>query len=729
MKKIFIFILLLTSVATFAQKQINITDLYSGKFYREYVDGIKPMADGESYTILEDNCIIKFSYKTGVCIDTIANLKNINYDIIDYEFSVNEDKILFYFFYEPIHRNSFYTLYYIYDLKTKEIESLYENPDDPTPNGSKQQQAIFSPDGTKVGFIVNNNLLVKDLNTKQIIQVTNDGEINKIINGIPDWVYEEEFAFNRAFEFSPDSKKISYIKFDESQVREYMLQFYYPHPTKYNRDALYTNNFEYKYPKAGENNSVVSVNVFDFESNNTIQADLGDNIDIYIPEIQWTTNSNILSIVRMNRLQNKLDLLFFNTINNTTSVIYTQTDPKYIEETVAHSIYFLNDGKSFLIQSEQNGYRHIYKYSIDGKLINAVTSGKNEIINFYGVNEKTKKVYYSAVGKNPSQISIYCVDISGKNPTLLSSMDGTNSPEFSSTFKYFINTFSNINTPDLITVNDANGKILRVLEDNSNLKSIVNEYGGVNKEIFFWKNSKGDELTAYIIKPKDFDSTKKYPVLVCGYNGPNNNFVNDEWEFGWHELLAQKGYIVASTDTRGTGRKGSDFRKSTYLNLGKLETEDLIDFSKYLGNQSYIDGQRLGIWGWSYGGFMATNLMTRGAGSYKVGIAVAPVTDWQYYDNIYTERYMQLPQNNYDGYLKNSPFYYADKLEGKLLLIYGSADDNVHPQNSIIFAEALVQANKQFDFMQYTNRNHSIYGGNTRIHLYTKMTDYILENL
>ena len=719
MKKILSVFLIATVCPIYAQvSELTVSDITERgyRFRSTTFDEITPMNDGETYTALKNYEIVKCSFATGETIEKILSGQ-----YYGFEMSPTEDKLLYYSDYEPIHRNSFYTRYYIYDINTKLSTPLYEE--------AWQQQAMFSPDGKKVAFIVDNNILVRDLETNQVIHVTTDGELNSILNGIPDWVYEEEFSFNRAYEFSPDSKKIAYIKFDESAVRQYTLQYYRTMSLEYDPETLYPFNYSYKYPKVGEKNSVVSVNVYDFDSAQTQTADLGKETDIYVPNIQWTNDPDILSIVRMNRKQNHLDLLAYNTDDKSTKVFFTMTEKYYIEEVVPQSIEFLSDNKSFLIQSEQSGYRHIYRYGMDGKLINAVTKGEKEVTEFLGVDEKNKKVYYIGVGNNSTQTALYCADLSGKKITRLSQNDGTNEAVFSSTFKYYVNTYSNATTPAIITVNTSNGKVIKTIETNDDVKLESARFGGPRREIFFWKNRHGDELAGYIIKPKDFDSTKRYPVLVTGYNGPDYNYVNDEWEFGWHQVIAQKGYIVACTDTRGTGRKGTDFRKCTYGKLGALETEDLAEFADYLASKPFVDGSRLGIWGWSYGGFMAANAMTRTPGKYALGIAVAPVTNWEYYDNIYTERYMGLPTENHDGYVKNSPTYYAQNLKGKFLLIFGAADDNVHPQNSLVFAEALVQANKQFELMQYTNRDHSIYGGNTRLHLYTKMTDFILNNL
>ncbi|MBR4266763.1 MAG: S9 family peptidase [Bacteroidales bacterium] len=721
-----LFIILFAIAANFAMaqnQQISLKEVLYGKFRPNSVYGIESMKNGLSYTVLENNSVVKYSYETGEKQGVVVDFTSLGINRVQsYAFSENEDKILFFTGYEAIYRRSYLAKFYVYDLTSKECNPL-------STEFEKQQLATFSPDGSKVAFVHENNLYVKTLSDDKIRQITTDGKKNFVLNGLPDWVYEEEFGFNKAFEFSNDGKYLAYIKFDETNVKEYTLQYYSAMTQNYNPEANYPYNYTYKYPKAGEDNSVVSVHVYDFESGETKKADIGSDTDIYVPRIQWMSTKNVLSIARLNRLQNKLNLLAFDVTKNTTTQFFELKDKKYIEEDCMSSITFLKDGNSFVIPTELDGYRNLYHYSTNGTLINKITSGKNEIVKLCGVDPDGKKVYFTGVGSNSTRTSVFVVDINGKNRKKITLREGSNDPEFSANFKYFINFYSNTTTPYYITVNNNKGKEIRVIEDNSDLKKTVETYGGIHKEMFAWKNSSGDSLNAYIIKPYDFDENKKYPVLVIGYNGPNYNMVNDDFDFDWTQVLAQKGYIVACTDTRGTGRKGAAFRKCTYGQLGNLETQDLVSFAKYLGNQKYIDSSRLGIWGWSYGGFMSSSVMTRGAGAYKLGIAVAPVEDWEYYDNIYTERYMGLPQDNAEGYKNNSPLKYADKLQGKFLLIYGSCDDNVHPQNSMAFCEALVQADKEFELMQYTNKNHGIRGGNTSFHLYKKMIKFIEDNL
>ncbi|MBO7462066.1 MAG: S9 family peptidase [Bacteroidales bacterium] len=723
----FIFAVVLSIGTLTAQyKEITLDEYLYGYYFPRTVRGIVSMNDGESYTVLSSNKVIKYSYKTGEVLDTVVDFSHIDMPTMIEGYTMSDDgsKILFYSNESSLYRHSFFADYKVYDIASKRTIPLLAS--------TQQRMATLSPDGSKVAYIVGNNIYVIDLNSNvnTPIQITTNGAINRILNGVPDWVYEEEFGIDRAYEFSPDGKYLAYVKFDENEVRSYTLQYYdTDFSDRYNANDVYPYNYEYKYPKVGEANSTVSVHIYEFSTGKTTTADLGSETDIYVPKLQWTTQDGVLAISRLNRLQNRLDLLAYDVKTGTTKTFFTMQEPQYIEEDVVKSVHYMKDGKSFLIQSEQNGYRNIYRYGMDGKLINAVTSGDKEVIELFGCDSDEKKVYFTAVGDNTTQVAVYSVDINGKNRRKLSTQNGTNSPQFSKSFKYYLNFFSNAQTPRIVTVCDNTGKTIRTVLDNNSLAERLKSYGGINKRFFEWRNKSGDRLNAYMIVPPDFDSTRKYPVLVVGYNGPNSNEVNDEFEFDWHNLLAQKGVIVACTDTRGTGRKGENFRKCTYGQLGNFETQDLADFNKYLASQNYIDGSRIGIWGWSYGGFMTLSLLTRAPGLYKLGVAIAPVTNWEYYDNIYTERYMGLPQQNNKGYKDNAPLKYAENLQGKLLLAFGSADDNVHPQNSMIFAEALVQADKDFEMMQFTNKNHGIYGGNTTRYLYGKFIRFILENL
>jgi len=726
MKKVFLVtIIFLMFNNLFAQvREITVEDLWTNwTFYANSIYGINSMNDGENYSSYSKGSITKYSYETGKEIGEILNTKSLGIGRVstDYEFNEDETKILIFTNEEDIYRWSFVADFYVYDLKTKVLTPVSEN--------GKQQLATFSPKGDKIAFVRENNLFVKDLTNNAEIQITTDGKYNNIINGAPDWVYEEEFGFNKAFEWSPDGNYIAYIKFDESSVKMFNMTIFAGLEPQNTENALYPENETFKYPKAGEDNSKVSVHIYNLTTKKTIEANTGTETDFYFPRIKWTKDVNKLCIIKLNRLQNKFNLLYANPETGVSNIIYTEENKFYIEESVFAQLNFLEDAKHFVILSERDGYRHLYLYNIDGTLVKQLTSGNWDVIDFYGYDAKKKLFYYQSAEESPLKRAIYSVDIDAKKKTKISIKEGTNDALFSKSYKYFINYFSNISTPNYVTVNDANGKEIRVLEDNADLIKLVDEFGGVNKEFFVIKTSENVELNASVIYPADFDKTKKYPVLITQYSGPNSQQVLDNWSFDWDNMMAQKGYLVVSVDPRGTGARGEAFRKITYLQLGKYETLDLIESAKYLGTLPHVDASRIGIWGWSYGGYMSLSCMTKGADYFKTGIAVAPVTNWRYYDNIYTERYMRKPQDNATGYDENSPINFAKNLKGNLLIVHGTADDNVHLQNSMEFIEALVQADKQFDMQIYTNRNHSIYGGKTRHHLYTLMTNYLLENL
>ncbi|MCD4792529.1 MAG: S9 family peptidase [Bacteroidales bacterium] len=729
--KFFIFVILsgLLIAPSFAQEKpidITVADLWkTWTFWSNSVYGVRSMNDGIHYsTIIRNGDIIKYSYETGKIVDTLFNASVSGISPDDYEFNADETKILFQTNYERIYRRSFTADYYVYTIKNKNLKKVSDK--------GKQQIATFSPDANKIAFIRKNNMFIKDLLSGIEKQITFDGEHNKIINGIPDWVYEEEFEFNKAYEWSPDGKKIAYIKFNESNVKMFDMTVFAGKNPKVENNVLYPENRSFKYPKAGEDNSVVSVNIYDLETDKTISVDIGSETDIYIPRLRWTKDVNKLSVFRLNRLQNKFELLIANPENGKTNVIYTETNKYFIDETDFDNLQFSDDGIYFVMTSERDGYRHLYLHDMTGKKPVQLTSGNWDVTEFYGYDKENKMYYYQSAEESPIKRGVYKISFNGKKKVKLSEKSGTNDAQFSNNFKYYINFFSNSKTPEYITLNNSDGEIIRVLKDNQILKSKTKEYGGVNKKFFSFKTSEGVELNAFIITPPNFENfkeTKKYPVIIDQYSGPGSQTVLDNWSFGWHNLLAQKGVIIISVDTRGTGARGEEFRKQTYLQLGKYETVDLIETAKYLKKLPYVNPDKIGIWGWSYGGFLTSLCMTKGADEYAAGIAVAPVTNWRYYDNIYTERFMRTPQENPNGYDNNSPINFADKLKGNFLIIHGSADDNVHLQNTVEFTEALVQADKQFEQFIYTNRNHSIYGGNTRFHLYTKMLKFWEEHL
>lgn len=715
------------STAQIERKPFTLNDVLTNRvFAASSVDGLKSMNDGAHYTTLSDDYrkIEKFSYKTGESVVHILNLDDFPESkvkmIVDYEFSADENSILIQSNYKPLYRRSFTADYYIYSIPARTFVPLSVN--------GMQQLATFSPDGKLVAFVRENNIFIADPAKGTEIQITSDGKFNEIINGAPDWVYEEEFEFNKAFSWSSDSQSLAYMKFDERLVKMFNMTMFQGQKPSLDKNALYPSNSEFKYPKAGEDNSVVTVHIYNVASAKTVQADIGTEKDQYIPRIFFTENPSSLAVLRLNRLQNKLEILLSNAQTGQSQVLYTEENKCYIDEGNFDHISFLPDSKHFVLTSEQDGWSHLYLYDMQGNRVKQLTSGSFDVTDYYGFDPVKKLFYYQAAAVSPLQREVYSVNMDGKIKPV-SKEKGTNSAEFSRSFRYFINKYSSAGTPPVYTLYDASGKQIRVLESNESLKATLNEYNPSLKEFFTFTTSAGVTLNGWVIYPPDFDQTKKYPVLLNQYSGPNSQEVLDSWGFGFDEYIAQKGYIVMCVDPRGTGARGEAFRKVTYMQLGKYETIDQIEVARYAASLPYADAGRIGIWGWSFGGYISSSCMLKGEGVFKTGIAVAPVTNWRYYDNIYTERFMRKPQDNPEGYDQNSPLFFAEKLQGKLLLIHGTADDNVHVQNTLELSERLVQAGKQFDQMLYTNRNHGIYGGNTRMHLFTLIENYLNENL
>ena len=691
-------------------QEITLNKIHSGYYRTDFIYGINSMNDGEHYTILEKEGIVKYSYKTGKKIETILEAK-----IQDYTFSHDESKVLVLNEQQPIYRHSFLGKYHVVNLsKNGKITALN--------NGNWVQEPKFSPDGRFVAFISGNNLYYQDLSSEKITQITFDGEKNKIINGLADWVYEEEFGHADMYQWTKNSESLVFVKFDESQVKEMNMQVF--------NGNLYPQDFRFKYPKAGEENSKVSVYAYDLKLNKSTQINLANFETYYIPQVFQTAQPNEIAIATSNRHQNKLEIIKINTKNYSTKKILTETDAAWIE-TDNLSLEFLEDN-SFLWASERDGFRHFYWYTPDGKLKKQITKGNWEITDYYGFSPKNSEILVQTTEKGSTNRVVSKINIKTGKKQIVSESNGTNSADFSKSFQYFINTHSSAEQPNTYTLRDFNGKTLRELQNNNSALKKLQSDGFVTKEFFQIPNKNGDQMNAWMIKPKDFSPNKKYPVLMYQYSGPGSQQVSNAWDGRntiWFNLLAQKGYIVLCVDGRGTGYRGTKYKKATYKNLGKYEIEDQIAAAQWIGSQSFVDAGRIGIFGWSFGGYMASLAMTKGADVFKVGIAVAPVTTWRYYDTIYTERYLQTPQENPQGYDENSPINFADLMKGKYLLIHGTADDNVHYQNAVEMAEALIQKNKEFEFMTYPDKNHGIYGGNTRLHLHQKMTDFILNNL
>lgn len=702
------------------QKKLSLEAIYKEyKFYSKSIANIRSMNDGNHYTTLNSGRYIeKYDYETGSFIENIFDITTIDDSPISgfsgYEFNKDESKILLTSAKEKIYRHSYVADYYIFDRKINKIIPL-------TSKG-KSQLATFSPDGSKLAFVRKNNLFYKDLVKEKEIQITFDGEFNKIINGAPDWVYEEEFSFNKAFEWSPNSKRIAYYRFNEEGVKQFNL-------TQYN--GLYPEWYRFKYPKAGEENSIVDIWVMDIETGIKMKMDIGREKDQYIPRIEWTMDAGTLSIMRLNRLQNYLEILHANAATGRSRVVYSEREDQYISEASDETITYLENGKEFIFISERDNYKHFYLCNFITGIIDPITSGNFDITGFLGYNEKTKTLYFTSHERSPLQQDIYSIGINGKNKKLLSSEAGWNEAVFSNNYNYFINTWSNINHPAIISLKDKKGKLIRILEDNQSLKNNMNEYGFTKTEFFSFLTSDDIELFGYMIKPADFDNSKKYPVFMYVYGGPESQKVTDAYfdRLPWFQQFAQSGYIVVCVDGRGTDGRGEAFRKATYMQLGKYETFDQTEAAKYLTGLKYVDKDRIGIFGWSYGGYMSLSCLFKSPDMFKMAISVAPVTNWRFYDTIYTERFMRTPQENPEGYDENSPINFVQGMKGKLLLIHGMEDDNVHFQNSVELTESLVDAEIQFDMQFYPNKNHNISGRNTTFHLYERMTGFVLENL
>lgn len=715
-------ICLFISLSILAQtKEIALEDIWSGAFRTERIDVLHSMKNGQQYSVLNldratrTTSVDIYDYKTLKKVQTLVSstdIPELNY-FTDYTFSEDEQKVLLATEEEPIYRRSSLAYYYVYNVNTKNVTKVSDE---------KIQEPTFSPNGTKIAYGLDNNLYVKDLISEDTKQITFDGEKNKIINGITDWVYEEEFSFVRAFDWNKAGDKIAYIRFDETDVPEFSMDVY--------GTGLYQTQQVFKYPKAGEKNSDISLHIYDLDEDKASEVKVGKSYnDFYIPRIKWTNNPDVLSAQYMNRNQNELDLWFINAEENTSKLVLAEKDKAYID--VTDNLTFLEDN-SFIWTSEKDGYNHIYHYSKTGELKNQVTKGNWEVTNYYGYDEDNNTIFYQSTENGSINRDVYSIKLNGRNKKRLTKTDGTNKASFSADFSYFINTFSSATTPPEYTLNSAaTGNVIKSIKDNDKLAQKLSDFKTSKKE-FSTINVNGNDLNMWMIKPADFDASKQYPLFMTQYSGPGSQSVSNSWNSTndyWYQMLAQQGYIVVCVDGRGTGFKGAEFKKITQNDLGKYEVEDQIQAARQLGELPYIDASRIGIWGWSYGGFMSSNCLFKGNDVFKMAIAVAPVTSWRFYDTIYTERYLGTPQNNPEGYDENSPINHVDKLKGDFLLVHGSADDNVHVQNTMRLVEALVQADKAFDWAIYPDKNHSIFGGNTRLHLYKKMTRFIHETL
>ena len=712
-------------------QQITIEDVAGGTYRPATIPNVSPLAiDGESYaSISADGARIeKCSFKTGeiteVLFDKTAARGASISGVEGYVISPDGKNILIETDRTPIYRHSATSNYFIYNVKNKTLT--------PLSNGGKQECPKFSPDGTMVAFVRDNNIfLVKLLFNNAESQITKDGERNKVINGKPDWVYEEEFAFNCAFDFSADSETLAWIRFDETDVKTFSFPWYRGAAPSMDNYKLYPGSYEYKYPKAGEDNSKVSVLSYDIKSRVTRTMQVPMDADGYIPRIQFTSTKDRLMVLTLNRHQNRLDFYAVNPRSTQAQLVLREEEKTYVDQPAYDDVDFSRD--QFVLISDRDGHRHLYLYTSGGQLVSQLTSGDYDVTAYYGASADGKTFFYASNEGSPLEQYIYKIDTSGRK-TKLSTEKGFNSAIFSSNCLYYLNIHSDISTPPVYTLCTATGKQLKVIEDNAKLRGKLASLTLSKPEIISITTADGVQLNGWMVKPADFSSSKRYPVLMYQYSGPGSQQVLNSYSNGfvggltWEQRLAEKGYIVVCVDGRGTGGRGSDFLRCTYMRMGDLESHDQVEAALWLGRQPYVDKDRIAIWGWSFGGFNTIMSLCKGRQVFNCGVAVAPVTDWRFYDSAYTERFMRTPQENPDGY-DCSPLHRYENLKGDLLLIHGTADDNVHYQNTAELAEALVQAQKQFDMQVYTNRNHSIYGGKTRLHLIRRIEDYLDRHL
>lgn len=733
MKKFFTLIItLIVATAIQAGDKFKLTDAMYGGYWPQTYAAIKPMADGEHFARMSSDrtMILMGSFKDGSIVDTLFNAttaRGFDKKRIDgYQFSPDESRILLQTNTVGIYRNSFTAEHYIFSRKNNKVAPLSQN--------GAQQVPKFSPDGTMIAFVRNNDIfLVKLLFDNSESQITTDGADGKIINGIPDWVNEEEFMTNCSYDFSADSKVIAYVKYDESEVMMYDMPMYLPTGKENVAMEPFCAPYSFKYPVAGAANSKISVHSFEIKSRKTRQLNVPIPEEGYIPRIKFTDDANTLAVLTLNRHQNVMDIFAVNPLSGISKRIVREESDTYLNEQVYANIEFIGD--HFILHSERSGYNQLYLYTTGGELVRPITEGNFEVKEFFGWDKKKNEFYYRSNEGSPLRDNIYKVNAKGKK-THLTKGEGSNSAVFSNGLKYFINTFSNINTPHIVTTNDNSGKTIKTLIDNKALVESLAKFDMPTKEFFTFNTTDGTQLNGWMVKPADFDESKQYPVVMFQYSGPYSQQVNDSWYIGnygnamFESYMASEGFIMVCVDGRGTGGRGTEFGKCTYLNIGKYEPADQVEAAKYLGSLPYVDKNNIGIWGWSFGGYNTIMSMSQDDAVFKAGVAVAAPTDWRFYDTVYTERYMRTPKENKEGYDNGSAIVNADKLHGKLLLVHGTADDNVHLRNMIRYTHALNQANKEFEMALYPDSNHSIYhGSNTRFHLFTRIAKFFIENL
>ena len=733
MKKFFIMcsLILATTMGVAAEGKISIQDINSGVFAAKKVGGMRAMPNGETYSRISDDRtkIIACYYKNGQQASVLFDINNTVGEKVkafdDYILSPDGTKMLIKTETKQVYRRSSKARYYVYNIANKRMRLLSDNSD--------VQNPVWSNDGNLIAFVRNNNIWVsKLLFDGAESQITKDGELNKVINGIPDWVNEEEFASSNSLCFNADGTMICWIKYEEANVKEYPLQLFKGMSPSYDALSTYPGEYTYKYPKAGEDNSKVSAWSYDIKSHVARKFELPLDAEGYIPRIIPTANANSILLVTLNRHQDDMRIYSANPRSSVCQMIVENKSSKYVKEESFTDMKVTDN--YILIPCDKGENITLNVYTIAGALKRSVSVPNKDITETYGIDQKTGDVYFQAASPTPKDRQVFVSRANGKIECLTPEA-GTAAAQFSENYKYFLKTWSDADTPYKFSVCNGQGKDIKVMEDNASLKSKLRNYPITKKEFFTFKTSEGVQLEGWMIRPADFDASKKYPVIMHQYSGPGSQQVVNSWGIGsmgnggmYDYLLAEKGFIVVTVDGRGTGYRGTAFEKCIYQRMGDLESKDQVETALWLGQQSFVDKNRIAIWGWSFGGFNTLMAMSDGRPVFCCGVAIAAPTDWRFYDTIYTERYMRTPKENSAGYDIN-PKNRVSNLHGALLLVHGLADDNVHPQNAFEYSEAMVQADKDFKELIYTNRNHGIHGGNTRNHLLRQVTNWFVEHM
>jgi len=706
--------------------QLTLENIYRGQAFSPREVDIQWSRDGRAYTLLETTAagetdLVRVDVVSGARqrlvrgADLVPPGSSDPIRIESYGFSPDETKLLIATDVVRIWRRSTRARHYIFDLEQRRLTPLSRRP-------GQQSYPKFSPDSRRVAFVRDNDIFVTDLDSGTETALTADGGAD-IINGAADWVYEEELSLSDAFRWSPDGTRIAFWRFDQSPIPPFYLV---------DQLTLYPRLQPVRYPKAGTANSEVRLGIVELESGAQTWIDPGGDggEEHYIARMDFTADGDEIWFQRLNRHQNRMDLLLADVRSGASRVIMTDTDERWID---LQEPIWIDDGRRFVYSSARDGYQQLFLYRRDGSLVGKITAGDWDVTEVFGVDDGAGVLYFTGAADGPLVRPVYRIGLDGSGFRRVSDEAGWHDADFAPDFRHYLDRHSRAGVPPTQTLRRANGESVRVLAANDDLAQRLDALGLQRPEFVQVPAADPDvTLNAWIIRPPDFDPAGRYPLLMYVYGGPGSQTVTDSWggdRYLWHQIMARQGYLVASVDNRGTGARGADFKKMTYLKLGQIESADQIAAARHFAGFPYVDGSRIGIWGWSYGGYMAALTSFTGGDVFAAAMSVAPVTDWRLYDTIYTERYMRTPEENPEGYANGAPLNHAAGLQSAFLLIHGTGDDNVHAQNSIQLLQRLVEADKQFDFRLYPNKAHSISGPESRINLYGYLTEFLRQRL